>query len=69
MRIWRMKANGEGQEMMSQGPETADWFAHISPDGKWMAYISYDPSVKGHPANKDVTLRLAPSGVGRRGHW
>ncbi|MBL0156057.1 MAG: TolB family protein [Bryobacterales bacterium] len=64
MRIWRMKANGEGQEMMSQGPETADWFAHISPDGQRMVYISYDPSVKGHPANKDVTLRIAPAGGG-----
>lgn len=60
MRIWRMKADGSDQEMVSQGPPSADWFAHPSPDGQWLAYISYHASVEGHPANKDVTLRLAP---------
>lgn len=64
MRIWRMKADGSEQQMISQGPESADWFAHPSPDGKWIVYISYDKSVKGHPANKDVTLKLAPAGGG-----
>lgn len=64
MRIWRMKPDGSDQEMVSQGPPSADWFAHPSPDGQWLAYISYDPSVEGHPANKDVTLRLAPTSGG-----
>ncbi|MDX1984810.1 MAG: DUF4440 domain-containing protein [Bryobacteraceae bacterium] len=59
MRIWRMKADGSEQTMISQGAESADWFAHPSPDGKWIAYISYDKGVKGHPANKDVVLQLA----------
>ncbi len=64
MRIWRMKPDGSDQELVSQGPPSADWFAHPSPDGKWLAYISYDASVEGHPANKDVTLRLAPAAGG-----
>jgi Tol biopolymer transport system component len=64
MRIWRMKPDGSGQEMVSQGPPSADWFAHPSPDGQWLAYISYDASVEGHPANKDVTLRVAPAAGG-----
>lgn len=64
MRIWRMKADGSGQEMVSTGPDAADWFAHPSPDGQWIIYISYDKSVKGHPANKDVTLKLAPASGG-----
>ena len=61
MRIWRMKADGSDQEMVSQGPESADWFPHPSPDGRWIVYLSYDRSVKGHPANKDVTLKIMPA--------
>lgn len=64
MRIWRMNADGSDQRMVSEGPESADWFAHPSPDGKWIVYIAYDKSVKGHPANKDVQLRLAPAAGG-----
>ncbi len=59
MRIWGMNADGSGQRMISQGPPSADWFAHFSPDGKRIAYLSYDKSVQGHPANKDVVIRLA----------
>lgn len=59
MRIWGMNADGSGQRMISQGPESADWFAHFSPNGKWIAYLSYDKSVQGHPPNKDVVIRLA----------
>lgn len=59
MRIWGMKADGGEPRMISQGPEAADWFAHFSPDGKRIAYISYDKSVEGHPANKDVVLNVA----------
>lgn len=62
MRIWGMNADGSGQRMISQGPESADWFAHFSPDGKWIAYLSYDKSVEGHPPNKDVVIRLAEAG-------
>jgi Tol biopolymer transport system component len=60
MQIWRMHADGSGQEQVSRGPASADWFAHPSPDGQWIAYISYDKSVKEHPPNKDVVLKLAP---------
>lgn len=59
MRIWGMNADGTEQRMISQGPPSADWFAHFSPDGKWIAYLSYDRSVQGHPPNKDVVIRLA----------
>lgn len=67
MRIWRMKADGAAPEMVSKGPASADWFAHPSPDGKQIAYISYAPDVEGHPANKDVVLRVAaPDGSNPR---
>ncbi len=61
MRIWRMRPDGSAQEMFSRGPDSADWFAHPSPNGKWIVYLSYEPTVKGHPANKDVTLQLVPA--------
>jgi TolB protein len=57
MQIWRMKPDGTAQAQITQD-ELNDWFPHISPDGKWMVFLSYDPTVKGHPENKDVMLRL-----------
>ena len=35
-----------------------NWFPHISPDGHWMVFLSYEKDVSGHPENKDVMLRL-----------
>lgn len=57
MQIWRMKADGSDQEQVTFG-EDNDWFPHISPDGQWMVFLTYDKSVSGHPENKDVMLRL-----------
>jgi len=57
MQIWRMRADGSEQEQVTFG-EDNDWFPHISPDGQQMAFLTYDASVKGHPENKDVTLRM-----------
>jgi len=57
MQIWRMKADGSEQEQVTFG-ENNDWFPHISPDGQWMVFLTYDKSVSGHPENKDVSLRL-----------
>ena len=59
MQIWRMKPDGSEQEQITTDNYN-DWFAHPSPDGKWLAYISFDPEVPAnlHPTNKDVMLRL-----------
>jgi Tol biopolymer transport system component len=57
MQIWRMKADGSDQEQITFD-DYNNWFAHPSPDGQWIVFISYDKDVKGHPANQDVTLRL-----------
>lgn len=40
MQIWRMKRDGTGQEQITFNGRN-NWFAHISPDGKKVAYISY----------------------------
>lgn len=57
MQIWRMKADGSEQEQVFSD-DLNNWFPHISPDGKLMVFLTYDPSVIGHPENKDVMLRL-----------
>lgn len=60
MKIWRMNADGTDQQQVTKDSAHADWFPHPSPDGKWIVFVSYDKTVKGHPANKDVTLRIMP---------
>jgi len=60
MKIWRMNADGSGQKQVTFDPDYADWFPHPSPDGKLLVFLSYDKSVKGHPANEDVALRIMP---------
>jgi TolB protein len=57
MQIWRMHADGSQPEQMTSDDRN-NWTPHVSPDGKWMVFLSYDGSVKGHPANRDITLRL-----------
>jgi Tol biopolymer transport system component len=65
MKIWRMNADGSDQQQVTTDKEYADWFAHPSPDGKWLVFVSYDKDVKGHPANKDVVLRILPMSGGK----
>jgi hypothetical protein len=57
MQIWRMKADGSEQEQVTKD-EFNNWFPHISPNGEQMVFLSYDQSVKGHPENKDVMIRM-----------
>jgi Tol biopolymer transport system component len=54
MKIWRMLTY-----------EYNDWFPHPSPDGKWLVFVSYEADVEGHPANKNVSLRLMPLAGGQ----
>ena len=56
MNLWRMKADGSDQTQITDD-EFNNWFPHPSPDGKTLVFLSYDKDVKGHPENKDVTLR------------
>jgi len=58
MKIWRMQADGSEQGLVTNDSDYADWFPHPSPDGKLLVFLSYDKSVQGHPANKDVALRM-----------
>ena len=67
MRIWRMRPDGSEQAQVTFDEAYADWFPHPSPDGQHLAWLSYDKSVKGHPPNKDVALRISdlPGGAAR----
>jgi TolB protein len=61
MQVWRMKPDGSGKEQITFD-EYHNWFPHISPDGKWMAFISFPPGIDpaDHPFYKRVLLRLMP---------
>ena len=61
MQIWRMKPDGSGKEQLTFD-EYQNWFPHISPDNKWIAFISFPISVSSadHPPAKKVMLRLMP---------
>ena len=58
MRIWRMRPGGTDQQQVTFDEAYADWFPHPSPDGRWLVWLSYASDVEGHPANKDVVLRI-----------
>jgi len=55
MQIWRMHPDGSAQEQLLVS-DTTDWFPHISPDGKMIAFLAYKPGTQDHPANQDVEI-------------
>lgn len=65
MQIWRMKPDGSAKEQLTFD-EYNDWFPHISPDGKWMVFISFPKEInpKDHPSYKRVMLRVMPTSGG-----
>ena len=65
MQIWRMRPDGSQQQQITNDSFN-NWFPHISPDGKWIAYIAFPPEVDkdDHPFYRHVTLRLMPIGGG-----
>jgi TolB protein len=55
--IWRKAPNEDAHERVLV-TDTNDWFPHVSPNGKWLVFLSYPAEVAGHPANQDVVLNL-----------
>ncbi|HEX4649973.1 MAG TPA: hypothetical protein VH250_00585 [Granulicella sp.] len=55
--IWRKDPYGDAQERVLVS-DTNDWFPHVSPDGKWLVFLSYPADVARHPANQNVVLNL-----------
>jgi TolB protein len=65
MQLWRMKPDGSSKEQLTFD-EYNDWFPHISPDGKWIVFISFPVTINpnDHPSYKRVMLRLMPANGG-----
>jgi Tol biopolymer transport system component len=61
MQLWRMKPDGKDPERVATS-ETNDWFPHLSPDGRWIAFLSFgqDVAPADHPYYRHVTIRLMP---------
>jgi Tol biopolymer transport system component len=66
MQVWRMETDGSNPIQMVKEDANC-WFPHVSLDGQWVSYITYDKNevaVGDHPANKHVEIRLAPANGG-----
>lgn len=60
MQIWRMDRDGGNQTQMTFHPRN-NWFAHLSPDGQKVVYLSYgrdDLEAWEHLPNMQVELRM-----------
>ena len=62
MQLWRMKPDGTALEQLTFD-QYNNWFPHISPDGKWIVYISFEDDIDPtqHPGCKPVSLKLIPT--------
>lgn len=65
MQLWRMSPEGKNYEQLTFD-ELNNWFPHISPDGKWIAWLAFPPDIHpdDHPAYKKVQLKLMPASGG-----
>jgi TolB protein len=65
MQIWRMTPDGKNPEPVTND-EYNNWFPHLSPDGQWIAFISFPKDVPpaDHPYYKRVYIRLMPAAGG-----
>ncbi|HTH54802.1 MAG TPA: hypothetical protein VL728_02070 [Cyclobacteriaceae bacterium] len=59
MQLWRMKPDGTEKEQITFD-ESNNWFPHVSPDGKWIVYLSFAETTNpdDHPFYQRVTLKL-----------
>ena len=62
--LFRMQRDGSGVEQLTHD-ERVNWFPHISPDGSRIVYLSFPPGTVGHPADRDVIVRLLEDGASR----
>ncbi len=65
MQLYRMRPDGSGMEQLTFDAYN-DWFPHISPDGKWILFISFPTEIDpdAHPSYKRVMLRVMPANGG-----
>jgi Tol biopolymer transport system component len=61
MQVWRMDPDGNNQTQLTFDGMN-NWFPHVSPDNKWLVFISFPKEVPAdkHPFYERVYLRLMP---------
>ena len=59
--IARMRPDGSELTRLTFS-RTADWFPHLSPNGKSAVFLAYPEGVVGHPADKWVDLKVVHGG-------
>jgi TolB protein len=66
MQLWRMQADGTAQQQLTSD-NFNNWFPHVSPDNRRLAFLSYLPSVQAdqHPYYQQVVLRSMPADGGK----
>ncbi|GAA1917611.1 PD40 domain-containing protein [Microbacterium aoyamense] len=55
--LFRMRRDGSEATQLTSD-ERVNWFPHPSPDGSRLAYVSFPPGTEGHPADRDVIVRI-----------
>ena len=60
--LFRMARDGSKVEQFTND-DRVNWFPHVSPDGERIAYVSFPTGTIGHPADRDVTVRLIEEGA------
>ena len=63
--LWTVPATG-GDARRLTSHKGLELFPKLSPDGKWIAFISFPPDIEfnSHPSYKRVMLRLMPASGG-----
>ncbi|MFS4504805.1 TolB family protein [Clavibacter sp. Sh2141] len=55
--LFTMRVDGTDVHQFTSD-ERVNWFPHPSPDGEHIVYVSFPPGTLGHPADRDVILRV-----------
>jgi TolB protein len=65
MQVWRMDPDGKNQTQLTFD-DLNNWFPHVSPDNKWLVFISFPKEVPAdkHPFYERVYIRLMPAAGG-----
>ncbi|WP_197062542.1 PD40 domain-containing protein [Muricauda sp. MAR_2010_75] len=63
--IWRKRANGNEPVQLTHGLDHS-WYPHLSPDGKWVAFLSMPHDAKpDEPVRfQNVSIKIMPTGAG-----
>lgn len=49
-------AGGQAERLVTSA--SVDWFPHLSPDAAYAAYISFPAATLGHPADREVVVKI-----------